>query len=291
VLPLLLAILVPVFALGMATRLRAGTSPAELLARRVALLAVAAPPLFTLMGVMFLLLGHPTWDTSFMTLLWGALMLRTATASRVPAPLPAPSSSAARWRTAHGVAALLAVLFLASHFSNHLFGLLGPDMHAAVMKVLRTVYRSAVIEPLLIATFAFLIASGAGMAWRLTARPMDAFRTFQVAAGVFLIFAVTSHVSAVLYLARIHFGIDTDWAFATGAPAGMLNDAWNIRLLPYYLWAVFFVIAHAFSGLRIILLTHGTQARTANRALFGGAMFAAVIATVIILAMCGLRLA
>lgn len=119
---------------------------------------------------------------------------------------------------------------------------------------------------------------------------MDAARTFQVAGGVFLVWAVISHVNAVLYLARVHFGIDTDWGFAVGAPVGMLLDPWSLRLLPYYLGAVFFVVAHAFCGLRIVMLAHHAPRASADRVLVGGTLFAALLATIIILAMCGLRL-
>ncbi len=287
---LLAALLVPAVALWMAMRLSGATSAAGVRARRVALFAVATPPLFTLTGVVFLLLGHPAWDIPFMALLWTALGIAIAVAPRTTLPPPAADRQAARWRTAHGVGAVLAIVFLAAHFTNHLFGWLGPDVHMAIMKVLRTVYRSAFVEPVLIGVFAFLIVTGSRMAWRLTARPADAFRTFQIAGGVFLVFAVISHVNAVLYLARVHFGIDTDWGFAVGAPTGMLDDPWNIRLLQYYLLAVFFVIGHAFAGLRIVLLAHGTARRAADRVLYAGTTFGAIVAAAIILAMCGMRL-
>lgn len=285
------ALAMPAIAFGAALRLGRilEPSPAELAARRTALLAVAVPPLFTFVGVGALLLGHPGWDIGFMLALWAALALRIATAGRTP-QRQAAQGAMGNWRKAHGVAAVLAILFLAFHFSNHLVGLAGPDAHMAVMKVLRVVYRSPVIEPLLIGVFAFMIVTGARLAWRWSARPMDAARTFQVAGGVFLVWAVISHVNAVLYLARVHFGIDTDWGFAVGAPVGMLLDPWSIRLLPYYLGAVFFVVAHAFCGLRIVMLAHHAPRASADRVLAGGTVFAALLATTIILAMCGLRL-
>jgi hypothetical protein len=289
---LLLAFAVPVLALLQAIHLGriAAPSRAELLARRVAFFAVATPPLFTLTGVIFLLIGKPTWDAGFLALLWAALILLIAMADRTPVTqVHAANPSHANWRTSHGIAAVLAVLFLCFHFSNHLLGLIGVDTHMAVMKVLRVVYRSPVIEPLLLASFAFLIVTGARMAWRLTGRQTDAIRTFQIAGGVFLIFSTISHVNAVLYLARVHFGIDTDWGFAIGAPTGMLKDAWNIRLLPYYLLAVFFVIAHAFCGLRGVMLAHRMGSQLANRVLAAGTVLAALVACAIILAMCGLR--
>lgn len=289
---LLLALAMPVLALLLSMRLGRIAAPtrAELLARRVALLAVATPPMFTLTGVIFLLLGRPAWDVGFMVVLWLGLAAWIGSADRREPALKAPPRSHTNWRTAHGVAAVLALVFIAFHFSNHLVGLVGPEAHLAVMKVLRVVYRSALIEPLLIGCFAFLIGSGAFMAWRLTARPADAIRTLQVAGGVFLIFAIVSHVNAVLYLARVHFGIDTDWGFAVGAPTGMLKDAWNIRLLPYYMLAVFFLIAHAFCGLRVVMLAHRYSQVAANRVLAGGLVLAGIVATVIILAMCGMRI-
>lgn len=290
-LALLAALAMPAIAFGAALRLGriAAPSAAELAARRTALLAVAVPPMFTLVGVGALLVGRPDWDIGAMLVLWGGLSVRIATAARSPQRLPAPAVGA-NWRQAHGYAAVLAIAFLAAHFSNHLVGLLGPEAHRAVMEVLRVVYRSPFVEPVLIGVFAFLIVTGTRLAWRWSARPMDGARTFQVAGGVFLLWSVISHVNAVLYLARVHFGIDTDWAFATGAPAGMLLDPWNIRLLPYYLGAVFFVVAHAFCGLRIVLLTHGVPRVTADRILVAGTVFAALLAIVIILAMSGLRL-
>jgi len=267
-LALLAALAMPAIAFGAALRLGrlADPSAAELAARRTALLGVAAPPMFTLAGVGALLLGRPGWDLGFLLTVWAALALRIATADRRPLRPSGAARPIANWRFAHGGAAVLAVLFLAFHFSNHLVGLAGPEAHMAVLNVLRVAYRSPLVEPLLIGVFAFLIVTGARLAWRWSARPMDAARILQVAGGVFLVWAVISHVNAVLYLARVHFGIDTDWAFATGAPAGMLLDPWNIRLLPYYLGAVFFVVAHAFCGLRIVMLAHGAPRQRRPRA-------------------------
>lgn len=285
------ALAMPAIAFGAALRLGRILEPsaAELAARRTALLAVAVPPMFTLVGVGALLLGHPTWDMGFMLLVWAALALRIASAGRTP-QRQAVQGTVGNWRQAHGYGAVLAILFLCFHFSNHLVGLIGPEAHMAVMKVLRTVYRSAFVEPLLIGVFGFMIVTGSRLAWRWSARPMDAARTLQVAGGVFLVWAVISHVNAVLYLARVHFGIDTDWGFAVGAPVGMLLDPWSIRLLPYYLGAVFFVVAHAFCGLRIVMLAHHAPRERADWVLVGGTVFAALLATTIILAMCGLRL-
>jgi hypothetical protein len=291
-LSLALAIALPVVALLAAMRLSLVYRPtaAELLARRLALLAVAAPPLFTFIGVIFLLLGAPQLDVWFVSAMWLLLAVAIRYAdNRAPAAMSAPNPHG-KMRVAHGAAAVLVLVYIAFHFSNHLFGLIGDEAHTAVMKLFRVVYRAAWVEPILLAGFAFLIVSGAQMAWRLTERGTDRYRTFQIAAGIYLIFAVISHLNAVLYLARVHLGIDTDWAFATGAPVGMIKDAWSIRLVPYYLLGAFFVVAHTFSGLRVVMLAHGARKPLADTVMLCGAAFAALLSTVIILAMCGLRL-
>lgn len=265
-------------------------SAAQLMARRVAMLAAAAPPIYTFLGVVGFLLNLPNFDVVFTLLLWGLLTLLIAIAPGTQLPRPIPLTSSGKWRVAHGVAALVAVAYLCLHFANHLVGWLGADMHTAVMEKLRVIYRSRIGEPILIASFGFLIVSGIRMAWHHTARQSDAIRSLQVAGGVYLVFAVISHLNAVLYLARTHMGIDTDWGFAVGEPAGLLMDAWNIRLLPYYLLAVFFVIVHAFCGLRGVMLAHGASRQVADRTLAGGSLLAALVAVLIGMAMCGLRI-
>src|SRR5262249_39746376 len=120
--------------------------------------------------------------------------------------------------------------------------------------------------------------------------PMDRFRAFQVASGVFLAFYILRHMNSVFIFARTYEGIDTDWGFATGAPAGLVYDASNIRLVPHYGLAIFFVLAHLLSGLRVILLAQGVRKVRADRMMIGGGIAAAAANFLIILGMCGVRL-
>ena len=78
----------------------------------------------------------------------------------------------------------------------------------------------------------------------------------QIASGAYLLFYIPGHMNSVFIYARAIEGIPTDWNFATGAPTGLLPDAWNIRLLPHYLLAVFFVVTHLVLGARIVALAH-----------------------------------
>ncbi|WP_326540420.1 hypothetical protein [Pseudorhodoferax sp.] len=290
---LALAFAVPLLALWVFTRLMRVAAPtrAELLARRVALCAVTSPPLFVLVGVMCFVVGAPGFDVWLLGLFWGGLALAIVRADRQRLAAPPRPLLHARWRVLHGAVALgFIVLFLSLHFSNHLAALASTGTHAAVMEVLRVFYRAPVVEPVLLGAAVFLVCTGLAMAWRWTERPTEAFRAFQVGTGVYLSVAVTSHLQAVFWFARMHMDIPTDWGFAIGAPTGLIRDAWNIRLLPYYLLAVAGVVAHAFAGLRIVLLGHGTERRLADALVVWGTVFGLALAVLISLAMVGLRL-
>jgi len=97
-------------------------------------------------------------------------------------------------------------------------------------------------------------------------------------------------MNSVFIFARTYLGIDTGWNFATGAPAGLIKDPWNIRLLPHYWLAVFFVLSHIAAGTRNVMMAHGASKAFADRFVIGGVVTAAIIATAIMLGMCGLRL-
>ena len=157
------------------------------------------------------------------------------------------------------------------------------------MKGFRQVYRTEILQPVLVALFFFQIGSGLFFVWRYTAAPSDRFRAFQIASGVYLAFYVLGHMDSVFIFARTYLGIDTGWGFATGAPTGLVKDPWNIRLVPHYWLGVFFVLAHLAAGARAVMMAHGIGKAFADRFMIGGAIAAGVVATAIMLGMCGLR--
>jgi hypothetical protein len=126
--------------------------------------------------------------------------------------------------------------------------------------------------------------------WRHTAAPSDRFRTFQIASGVYLAFYVLGDMDSVFIFARTYLGIDTGWDFATSAPTGLIKDPWNIRLVPHYWLGVFFVLSHLAAGTRVVMISHGASKALADRFMIASAVTAGVIATAIMLGMCGLRL-
>lgn len=289
---LLLVFAVPAVALLAATRLAQIEEPtiAQRRAKRMALVAVAAPTLFTFIGVVLYMLHDPIPDTWFWIACWAIAIVmlfraeNDAAGSLQVLPVPAPL------RIAHGISALgIIVIFLALHMVNHLTGLLGPDIYNGVMKMFRHVYRTDVLQPILVALLLFQIGTGLYFVWCYTAAPSDRFRTFQIASGVYLAFYVLGHMDSVFIFARTYLGIDTGWDFATGAPTGLIKDAWNIRLVPHYWLGVFFVLSHLATGARAVMLTHGIGKGFADRFMIGSAVTASLIATLIILGMCGLR--
>jgi len=288
---LLLAFAAPTMALLAAMHFAEIRQPtvAQLRAKRMALLAVAAPTLFTFIGVVLSMRGDPVPDMWFWVACWVLAIVAFFRADRnAPAPAKVQPVPAAL-RVAHGISALVIIgIFLALHISNHLTGLVGPSTYDAVMKIFRHVYRTEVLQPLLVTLFLFQIGTGLYLVWRHTAAPSDRFRTFQIASGVYLAFYVLSHMNSVFIFA--HLGIDTDWNFATGAPTGLIKDPWNIRLVPYYWLGVFFVLSHIAVGTRTVMMAHGASKAFADRFMIGGAVLACIIATAIMLGMCGLRL-
>jgi hypothetical protein len=289
---LLLAFTAPLVALMSAMRLSEIAMPtmAELFARRAALLAVASPPIFTFVGVVFYMMGISGLDTWVLAVFWGALAI-TIAYSDTTSIAPPSRSAKANIRIAHGVAALgILLIFLGGHLANHFAGLIGPGAHTAMMKALRRIYRAPVVEPILLAGFLFQIVTGFYLAWQLTSKVTDRFRTFQIASGIFLIFFIISHINAVFVLARGYLGIDPGWGFATGAPAGLIQDAWNIRLVPLYGLAMFFILSHLAAGARVVMLAHGQKKEIADGVMIWGAALSVLASALVLLGMCGLRL-
>lgn len=257
--------------------------------RRLAFFSVAAPPLFVLFGVGLGLLGSPVSDLNAWNLCWGSAFLFGAIAS------DRESTAAARpvqkLRVFHGVTAALLAIFVLFHLSNHLTGLAGPETHARVMELGRTVYRSGVVEPLLIGLLLTQILTGGRLTWNWTSGGGgDVYRTLQIGSGVYVGAFIITHLNSALISARAIRGIPTNWAWASGSPEGLMLDAWNIRLVPHYAFGVFFVLLHLCSGLRVVLISHGLGARTVGRIWAIGVAGSASVALTIMSALIGYRL-
>lgn len=292
---LMLVMMFSVPLLGFAVAMQAadlrGSQAQQTRRRRIGFAMVAAPTLYCMVGVMQILASSPIPDQVVWVVLWclGIGWMRTGRNDAGNAvyqdakPLP--------WlRIAHGVSALVVLAYISFHLTNHLFAWLGQNTHAAVMDIGRTVYRSRFGEPILVTAMLFQTISGLVLAWRWSAQRLDFYQTFQVASGVFLSIFILGHMNAVFVLARAYFGIETGWDFASGAPSGLIHDWWSARLIPHYALAVFFVIGHLFSGMRVVWIAHGGNQRIVNLVWLAGTVLGASLSTAIMLAMCGFRL-
>jgi hypothetical protein len=254
------ALVYSVPALSLAVILKSGDDIQD---RRFAHLAFAAPPLFVLIGVFFYLLNVPNGDYAFWAIAWLGVLGFAAFGS----PTNEMPAAAPRWlRTAHGFsAAAIVVIFLAWHLANHVTAAWSLEENEKIMDSLRVWYRSDIVQPILVALFAFQLLSGLRLLWAAIARRADIYSSIQTATAAYLAVYITSHLIAVFILGRMFLGIDTTFEWASGAPTGLLHDPWNVRLIPHYSLALLFVISHLAMGLRGILLGHGVRAAFANR--------------------------
>jgi hypothetical protein len=266
-------------------------SRAQLRARAAAHLAFASPPLFTAIGVLLYLL-HSSSDYLVWSALWLAILFATLFASHGMSAAAARKESRASesLRSAHGVSALTILLvFLGPHIANHLTAIWSADLHKAVMNGLRLVYRSTLVQPALVALVLFQITSGGALVRTRLVGKTDFFGSLQTASGAYLGIFVISHLTAVFVLGRQAMQIDTNWDFAVGAPAGMMGDPWNVRLVPHYSLAVLFLFSHLACGVRSVLLGRHIAVTAATRTAAVVIAFGGAIAFTVTLAMLGLH--
>jgi hypothetical protein len=284
------AMAAPLIGLASAFRLtNADPSVFELRARRLAYISIGVPPFFVLAGVGLGLLHLHVSDELVWIAGWLAACVYVWLGSE-PVVRAAAARPIGKWRVAHGIAAALLVSFVLFHLSNHLLGLVGPELHASVMRVGRVVYRSAVAEPVLIGLMLFQVMSGGRLAWRWSGEQLDAYRVFQIGSGTYLAAFIVTHLNSALVSARTVHKIETGWAWASGAPTGLIHDAWNIRLFPHYAFGVFFILAHLGSGLRGVVIAHGMSAGVANRVWAVGLVVSGLVSVAIMSGLCGVRI-
>ncbi|MDH1471202.1 hypothetical protein [Shewanella sp. GD03713] len=286
---LLAAFIVPLINLSMASQPNDAALETDIRSRRFALLAVAAPTLYVFFGVVTYMAGVTIPDPWLWTPAWLVLGYWLSTRGQLVAQ-PKSTAMSAKLRVAHGIVGSVTALFLLFHIVNHLVGLFGPEAHAAFMELGRSIYRSPVIEPILVAMMLFQIVSGLRLLWGWSESNIDGYRVFQLASGIFMAIFILGHMNSVFIFARTYLGIPTDWAFAAGLPTGLINDPWNIRLLPHYALGVFFSLAHLFSGLRVVMLAHQVKLATANRIWWCGILLSTLTAVAIISALVGVRI-
>jgi succinate dehydrogenase/fumarate reductase cytochrome b subunit len=200
---------------------------------------------------------------------------------------PGSDRTEAGWlRVIHGTAALCVLFgFLIAHLVNHDLAIWSVELHQAAMEWLRVGYRSEWLEPVLLTLLLAMIATGVPMVVQHSRRDADAFRIVQMATGVYIGVFLCAHLVAVLGARSA--GIETDWFFATGNN-GLL--AGRGMLIPYYIYATFFLTLHVGCGLRIVLMKHGVAEIMANKAVYTVAGAGLLVTTPLTIAALGFQI-
>ena len=179
-------------------------------------------------------------------------------------------------RRLHRYSAIAAACFILIHIGNHLVGLAGVERHLSTMDWLRTIYRHPLVEPVLLAVFAFQAVTGLMLVIRGWRQREGAIAWAQAVSGAYLVAFLLVHVSSVL-LARAVGNLDTNFYFAA---AGLHVHPFQWFFGPYYLFAVAAFFIHIGCAAYWILENRSTAMRKivlAGFALFGTAAGLAIV--------------
>ena len=145
-----------------------------------------------------------------------------------------------RARSLHAISATVITAYATVHIANHLAALLGIATHIAFMEAARSVYRIRLVEAVLLACILFQILSGPWPVARGWKQGLSAVSRLQAAAGAYLAFFLSVHVSAVLF-GRLSLGLDTNFYFAA---AGFHVAPFQLFFAPYYMLGVIALFTH-----------------------------------------------
>lgn len=140
----------------------------------------------------------------------------------------------------HRTTAALIALFATIHIANHLVAFAGVPMHLAFMKAARLVYRQPLVESMLLTAVMVQVASGFSLVIAGWKERRGLVPWLQAACGLYLIFFLAVHVSAVLY-GRIALHLDTNFYYAA---AGFHVPPFAWFFAPYYFLAVIALFTH-----------------------------------------------
>jgi len=242
-----------------------------------ALLAAVAPALFTAVRRI----------SSNQLTVWYLLTVFAALAAFVPASGSAGPASTTKFRHIHASSAIVLATFAFAHVFNHSLAIVNLGTHTAVLHVLRLIYRQSVGETILMAAIGVQVCTGLTMVWKYYLRRATPLRNLQLVSGMYLAVFLVTHLITVFTTRQK--GIDTDFGWASHAPAGLLAGLSFVPLLPRYSLAVLAVFVHLACQARWNLgrVISESAARKASYSIMalGGA-----VTVVISLAACGVRL-
>ncbi|WP_426176579.1 hypothetical protein [Massilia sp. TWR1-2-2] len=116
-------------------------------------------------------------------------------------------------RVFHRTTAIIVVIFVVAHLSNHLAALASLDAYQRLMDQLRLVYREPVIEVFLLACVSLQAATGLRLVWLRRKTRSGLIELLQAGSGAYLALFLWIHVAAVL-MGRAVYGRDTNFHYA-----------------------------------------------------------------------------
>jgi hypothetical protein len=241
-----------------------------------ALLAAVTPALFTAMRRI----------SSNQLLVWYLVIAFAALAAFLPASDSAVSAAATKFRHIHASSAIVLATFALAHVFNHSLAIVSLGMHTAVLHTLRLVYRQNVGQTILIAAVAVQVCTGLTMAWKYYLRRATTLRNLQLISGAYLAVFLVTHLITVFTTRQS--GIDTDFVWASHAPAGLLAGFSTVPLLPRYSLAVLAVFVHLACQARWNL-SRVISESAARKASYSLMALGGVTTAVISLAACGIH--
>ena len=197
-----------------------------------ALLAAVTPALFTAMRRI----------GSNQLMVWYLVTAFTALAAFVPTSDSTSPTSTTKFRHIHASSAIVLATFALAHVFNHMLAIISLGTHTAVLHILRLVYRQNVAQAILIAAVAVQVCTGLTMVWKYYLRRATPLRNLQLVSGVYLAVFLVTHLITVFTTRQS--GIDTDFVWASHAPAGLLAGLSSVPLLPRYSLAVLAIFVH-----------------------------------------------
>jgi hypothetical protein len=242
-----------------------------------AMLAAVTPPLFTAMRKI----------SSNQLMVWYLVTAFTALAALLPASDSASPASTTKLRHVHASSAIVLATFALAHVFNHSLAIISLGTHTAVLHALRLVYRQNIGQTILIAAVAVQVFTGLTMVWKYYLWRGTPLRNLQLVSGVYLAVFLLTHLLTVFATRRA--GIDTDFVWASHAPAGLLSGLSSVPLLPRYSLAVLAVFVHLACQARWNL-SRVISESAARKSSYSIMAFGAATTVVISLAACGVHL-
>ena len=152
-------------------------------------------------------------------------------------------------------------------------------------------FRSNIVQPMLLALIGFQILSGTALARRRMRMPSDFPGTVQTMSAVFVGAYFLAHMTAVF--ATRHAGTDTNWIWLTRPNGSMLASLGpsNLRLLAHYWVGPIAIFAHVACGFRTVLLQRDISPATTNRIALALISVGVVASSVILVALLNVHVA